>query len=80
MEMEPPSERELGEQPLAKILQVLNLKAHDLVESSTEQITHKMVSRAVKGRRLTLNVQTKILHALNLASGKNYSLPDLFNY
>jgi hypothetical protein len=43
-------------------------------------MTHKMVSRACKGRRLTLNTQTKVLAALNQATGKNYSLRDLFNY
>ena len=56
------------------------LKAHDIVAASTEQITHKMISRAVKGRRLTPNVQRKILDALNKAAEKKYSLKDLFNY
>lgn len=73
-------ERDLGPQPIAAILAKLNLKPHDLVAASTQQLTHKMVSRAAKGRRLTLNTQTKVLNALNLASGKNYSLKDLFNY
>jgi hypothetical protein len=58
----------------------LNLKPHDLVAASTQQLTHKMVSRAAKGRRLTINAQTKVLNALNAATGKNYSLRDLFNY
>jgi hypothetical protein len=44
------------------------------------EMTHKMVSRACKGRRLTLNTQSKVLAALNRATGKNYSLRDLFNY
>ncbi len=43
-------------------------------------MTHKMVARACKGRRLTLNTQSKVLAALNRAAGKNYSLRDLFNY
>jgi prephenate dehydrogenase len=73
-------ERDLGPQPIAAILVKLNLKPHDLVAASTQQLTHKMVSRAAKGRRLTLNTQAKVLNALNLASGKNYSLNDLFNY
>jgi hypothetical protein len=73
-------ERDLGPQPIAAILTERNLKPHDLVAASTQQLTHKMVSRACKGRRLTLNAQTKVLNALNLASGQNYSLPDLFNY
>jgi hypothetical protein len=73
-------ERDLGPQPIAGILAKLNLKPHDLVAASTQQLTHKMVSRAAKGRRLTLNTQTKVLNALNAATGKNYSLRDLFNY
>ncbi|MGD0551505.1 MAG: hypothetical protein ABSB25_02510 [Sedimentisphaerales bacterium] len=73
-------ERDLGPQPIAAILAKLSLKPHDLVAASTHQLTHKMVSRAAKGRRLTLNTQTKVLNALNLAAGKNFSLRDLFNY
>jgi len=72
--------RDLGEQPIAKIMALYGLKAHDLVASSTEQITHKMISRAVKGRRLTPSVQSKILNALNGATGKQHQLNDLFNY
>jgi hypothetical protein len=73
-------ERDLGPQPIAAILAKHNLKPHDLVAASTQQLTHKMVSRACKGRRLTLNTQAKVLDALNLAAGKNYTLEDLFNY
>ena len=73
-------ERDIGPQPIGKIMAERNLKPHDLVAASTEQLTHKMVSRACKGRWLTLNTQTKVLNALNLATGKNYSLRDLFNY
>ena len=73
-------ERDLGEQPMAKIMAIHKLKAQDLVASSTEQITHKMVSRAVKGRRLTLNVQLKILSTLNAVTGEQNQLTDLFNY
>lgn len=78
----------LGEQPLTKIMAECaiegskkhGLKAHDLVLSSGEQITHKMIARAKKGRRLTLRVQCKILNAINKITEKNYSLKDLFNY
>ena len=73
-------ERDLGPQPITAILAKHNLKPHDLVAASTQQLTHKMVSRACKGRRLTLNTQTKVLNALNLAAGKNYSLRDIFSY
>lgn len=71
---------DLGEQPIAKVMAELGLKSHDLVNASTEQITHKMVAKAMKGRRLTPHVQRKILTALNKAAGKEYGLRDLFNY
>jgi len=73
-------ERDLGEQPLARLLTELGLKSHDLVAASAEQITHKMVQRGCKGRRLTKNVQGKLLRALNTATGKTFALGDLFNY
>ena len=72
--------RELGEQPIADIMVLHGLKPHDIVAVSTEQITHKMISKAVKGRRLTPNVQRKILGAVNKAAKKNYALKDLFSY
>lgn len=74
------TERNLGEQPIAQIMLKHNLKPHDLVAISSVEMTHKMVSRACKGRRLTLNTQSIVLAALNRATGQNYSLRDLFNY
>ena len=74
------TEKEFGEQPIARIMGQCGLKSHDLVAVSTEQITHKMISRAIKGRRLTPGVQHKILSALNKAAKKKYALKDLFNY
>ena len=78
----PPIEikRDLGLQPIAEILTERGLKSHDLVEASTEHITHKMVIRACKGRRLTAKVQKKIVNALNRASNESFTLTDLFNY
>ena len=73
-------ERDLGEQALARVMAEHALKAHDLVAASSEQITHKMVARAGKGRRLTRNVQGKILTALNRACGQCYARDDLFDY
>ena len=73
-------ERNLGEQPIARIMQEHGLKAHDLVAASTEQITHKMVSRACKGRWLTPNTKSKMRNALNNSTAKTYSLAELFNY
>lgn len=72
--------RDFGEQPIAKIMAEHGLKPHDLVRNSTEQISHKMVARAAKGKRLTPRVQLKILAALNKATGKSHSLKDIFNY
>jgi hypothetical protein len=73
-------ERNLGEQPIAGIMENLGLKAQDLVAASTEHITHKMVARARKGRRLTPNVQSKIRNALNSVTDEEYSLKDMFTY
>ncbi len=74
------NEREYGPQPIGRIMGERNLKPHDLVAASTQQLTHKMVSRACKGRWLTLNTRIKVMNALNQASGQNFSLSDLFNY
>ena len=72
--------RNLGEQPIKKIITDNGVKPMNLVAASTEQITHKMVARACKGRRLTSNAKSKILNALNKAVGKEYSMKELFNY
>jgi hypothetical protein len=74
------SDHDLGEQPLAQIMLEQGIRAHDLVAASTEQITHKMVSRACKGKRLTPNVQGKIRKALASATGREYSIAELFTY
>ena len=73
-------ERDLGEQPIARIIIEHGLKSHNLVINSTQAVTHKMVARAVKGRRLNLKIQYRLLNALNKAIGKQYVLKDLFNY
>ncbi|MCK5850050.1 MAG: hypothetical protein KAH23_03975 [Kiritimatiellae bacterium] len=73
-------ERNLGVQPITKIMADHELKAQDLVAASTEHITHKMVARARKGRRLTPNVKVKIRNALNKSTDKEYSMVELFTY
>ncbi len=73
-------ERNLGEQPLATLLSRHALAPTDLVRASSAQLTHKMVARAVKGRRLTANSMKKVLAALNAAAGASYTTADLFNY
>lgn len=72
--------RNLGEQPIAKIMAEAGFKPHDLVAASAIPMTHKMVARACKGRRLTFNTQTIVRNALQAATGKTYALDELFNY
>lgn len=72
--------REFGVQPIADLLVQLQLKPHDLVVASTEQLTHKMVARAIKGRRLTSNTKGIVQRALNKASNSNFTFAQLFNY
>ena len=74
------TERNLGKQPLASLLEERELKSQDLVAASTQQLNHKMVSRACKGRRLTPNVKGKVLEALQRATGDEFRMKDLFNY
>ena len=72
---------EHGVQPLDALLNQLGLKNADLVAASTEFLTHKQVNKARRGRRLTVNVQLKILNALNKKSGeKKFRREELFNY
>lgn len=73
-------ERNLGEQPIAKLMAEAGLRAADLVAASTEQITHKMVARACKGRWLTPHVQGKIGRAFRAASGQTVPDEELFTY
>jgi hypothetical protein len=74
------SEREMGPQPVAALLEKHKLKPHDLVAVSKLQLTHKMVSRACKGRKLSRRVQFKVLYALNEVAEQEYKLRDLFTY
>ncbi len=73
-------ERELGVQPLDKIMEEQGLKNHDLVEASTNGLTHKQVNKGRKGRRLTRNIQDKIVAALSAAADKEFCAGDLFTY
>lgn len=74
------TERNLGVQPIAGLLTKLHLTPHILVESSTEQLTHKLVARAIKGRRLTKNSKGKVARALHAATGQVFTVDQLFNY
>jgi hypothetical protein len=73
-------ERNHGPQPIQGILEAEGLSPNDLVNSSGGAITHKMVARACKGRRLTPKSRLKVLDALNRAADKSYPMAEIFNY
>ncbi|OPZ42153.1 MAG: hypothetical protein BWY94_02209 [Actinobacteria bacterium ADurb.BinA094] len=76
----PAVERNLGEQPIARIMADNHLSRHDLVAVSSLHLTHKMVARACRGRRLTQNTKEKILQALNRATNRTHAMEELFTY
>lgn len=57
--------RDHGPQPLDGLMLRWNLTNHELVEVSTEQLNHKQVQKARKGRQLTLHLMQKMMRALN---------------
>ena len=76
--------RDHGPQPLDGLMVRWNLNNHELVEVSEEQLNHKQVQKARKGRQLTARAQKKVLAALNGAR-KTRDLPAVgheaaFNY
>ena len=73
-------QRDFGPQPIARLMGENSLMAQDLVSASSEQLTHKMVARACKGRHLTPRIQAKVLTALNTCACRTYTLEDLFTY
>lgn len=79
-ETEPEDERDLGPQPLDALMRERAMDNHALVAASPAQLTHKQVQRARKGRRLTRNMQAKILEAWTRATGGAEGVTDLFNY
>jgi hypothetical protein len=60
--------REHGPQPLDGLLERWNLTNHDLVTASTEQLNHKQVQKARKGRHLSLHLMQKVMRAFNAAA------------
>ena len=78
-------QRDLGIQPIDQLMKQWGVDNHELVEVSIEQSTHKQVQKARKGRRVTINIQRKILNAIRkVAEDKkldpNLTIADLFNY
>lgn len=66
--MEPTDgERDHGLQPLDGMMEAWQLGNHELVAASTEQLTHKQVQKARKGRQLTLHTMQKVTRAFNVA-------------
>ena len=74
------SDMEAGVQPLDAVLAELNLKSHDLVAASGEHLTHKEVQKGRRGRRLTANLQGKIVRALSAVAGRPFATKELFTY
>jgi hypothetical protein len=72
---------DLGMQPLDALMAKHGLSNHALVAASTEQLSHKMVQKARKGRRLTIRAKAKVLSALhNALPEQKFAHRDLFNY
>ncbi|HEY8960759.1 MAG TPA: hypothetical protein VIM57_01050 [Luteolibacter sp.] len=59
--------RDHGPQPLDALMERWKLGNHDLVDASTEQLSHKQVQKARKGRQLTLHLMQKVTRAFNVA-------------
>lgn len=76
----PSQERDLGPQPLARLMAERGLAPADLVAHSGEQLTHKQVARAMKGRRLTAHMMDKVLRAWNRATESTAARAELFDY
>lgn len=61
----PDDSRNHGTQPLDAIMTHWSLSNHQLVKESYEQLNHKQVQKARKGRQLTLHMMMKITRQLN---------------
>lgn len=83
--------RDHGLQPLDALMTRWGITNHQLVEESVEQLNHKQVQRARKGRQLTLHLMQKLTRTLNDAvlsrlpkeersNFSPYSHKHLFNY
>lgn len=68
-------------QPLDKLMNELGVSNAQLVEASTEQLSFKMVQKGRRGKRLTPNIQEKILNALlKVKPDLQVRRRDLFRY
>lgn len=57
--------RDHGPQPLDDLMNRWGITNHDLVDASVEQLNHKQVQKARKGRQLTLHLMQKLARTLN---------------
>jgi hypothetical protein len=57
--------RDHGLQPLDGVMSRWGITNHELVEVSEEQLNHKQVQKARKGRQLTLHLMQKLMRAVN---------------
>lgn len=72
---------QVGVQPLDHIMLEHGWENHVLVEASDRFLTHKVVQKARRGRRLTRRAQEKVVHALNrIPGGEVLRRQDIFNY
>jgi hypothetical protein len=77
--------QELGLQPLDGLMEEYGFSNNDIVAASPKQLSHKVVMKARRGRRISGALQYKVLDALNLALEER-EVPvrlrreDLFNY
>ena len=77
---------ECGIQPIDALMEEYSLKNNDLVAASTQQLSHKMVGKARKGRRISKSLQRKVIDAFNTACHKKFDdfvalkKPSLFTY
>lgn len=77
---ENPNPAEAGVQPLDALMRAKSLDNHALVAASPVPITHKLVMRARRGRRLTPHSRRLVLAAWNAATGAKSAMEDLFDY
>jgi hypothetical protein len=73
---------DVGVQPLDGIMTEKGIRNHDLVAAMPPGfINHKQVQKARKGRRLTPNMQEKVLEALNAClAPESEAFSDIYNY
>ena len=71
----------VGVQPLDRLMEEAGLTNHALVAASGESLTHKVVNKARKGRRLTRRAQEQVVRALQGATGHvAWTREVVFNY